>query len=90
MAAYRVAVEAVTNIARHSDGTTATLTLELPGPASLRVTAADTGHCTQPWSHGLGIRSMHERVEQIGGTLTITTTPEGATVRAQLPLATRG
>ncbi|MFF3461021.1 sensor histidine kinase [Streptomyces sp. NPDC002619] len=90
VAAYRVAVEAVTNVARHSDGNTATLTLELPDPVSLRVTVADTGHCTEPWTHGVGIRSMYERVEQIGGTLTLTTTSEGATVTAQLPLAIPG
>ncbi|MGW1802596.1 hypothetical protein ACWCQN_43710 [Streptomyces sp. NPDC001984] len=41
-------------------------------------------------THGVGIRSMYERVEQIGGTLTLTTTSEGATVTAQLPLAIPG
>lgn len=87
VAAYRVAVEAMTNTARHSGATTATLTLELTDAASLRVTAADNGHCTEPWTHGVGIRSMHERVEQIGGTLTIHATPQGATVTADLPLA---
>ncbi|MFI6359132.1 sensor histidine kinase [Streptomyces sp. NPDC050743] len=90
VAAYRVAVEAVTNVARHSDGAIATLTLELPDPGSLHVTVADTGHCTEPWTHGVGIRSMYERVEQIGGKLTITTTPEGSTVTAHLPLAMPG
>ncbi|MFJ8719455.1 sensor histidine kinase [Streptomyces violaceus] len=87
VAAYRVAVEAVTNIARHSDGTTATLTLELADPALLRVTVADSGRCAEPWTPGVGIQSMYERVEEIGGTLTIRTTPQGATVTADLPLA---
>ncbi|MEU4490046.1 sensor histidine kinase [Streptomyces purpurascens] len=87
VAAYRVAVEAVTNIARHSDGTTAALTLELPDPALLRVTVADSGRCAEPWTPGVGIQSMSERVEEIGGTLTIRTTPQGATVTADLPLA---
>ncbi|GAB7103359.1 hypothetical protein JCM4814A_16730 [Streptomyces phaeofaciens JCM 4814] len=86
VAAYRVAVEAVTNIARHSDGTTATLTLNLPHPALLRLTVTDTGHCTTPWTPGVGIQSMHERVEEIGGTLTLRPTPEGATLTADLPL----
>ncbi|MFJ7077674.1 sensor histidine kinase [Streptomyces sp. NPDC098781] len=86
VAAYRVAVEAVANIARHSDGTTAALTLELTDPALLRVTVADSGHCTEPWTPGVGIRSMYERVEEIGGTLTIRTTPQGATITADLPL----
>ncbi|MGW4825766.1 sensor histidine kinase [Streptomyces sp. NPDC004227] len=84
--AYRVAVEAVTNIARHAAVTAATLTLDLRGTTHLRVTVADSGRCTEPWTPGVGIQSMHERVEQIGGTLTVRTTPEGATITAELPL----
>ncbi|MEU6140988.1 sensor histidine kinase [Streptomyces sp. NPDC047081] len=87
VAAYRVAVEAVTNVARHSGTAAATITLRLPDPASLRVTVADTGGRGEPWAHGVGIQSMHERVEQIGGRLTIRTGPRGATVTAELPLA---
>nr|WP_143659102.1 hypothetical protein [Streptomyces sp. SA15] len=77
----------MTNIARHSDGTTAALTLELAGPAILRVTVADSGRCAEPWTPGVGIQSMYGRVEEIGGTLTIRTTPQGATITADLPLA---
>ncbi|MFE2579670.1 sensor histidine kinase [Streptomyces sp. NPDC059378] len=87
VAAYRVAVEAITNIARHSDGTVAHLSVQLTDPALLRVTVRDSGRCTVPWTPGVGIQSMHERVEEIGGALTIETTPEGATVTADLPLA---
>ncbi|MCF2531641.1 sensor histidine kinase [Yinghuangia soli] len=87
VAAYRVAVEAVTNIARHAAVAAATLTLDLPGGAALRVAVADRGPSTGPWRHGVGIRSMHERAERIGGTLTIETSPDGATVTAVLPLA---
>ncbi|MGX4687797.1 sensor histidine kinase [Streptomyces sp. JNUCC 63] len=87
VAAYRVAVEAVTNIARHAAVTTARLTLEVHDAGHLRVTVADTGRCTEPWTPGVGIESMHERVEQIGGTLTVRTTPKGATITAELPLS---
>ncbi|WTW98410.1 histidine kinase [Streptomycetaceae bacterium NBC_01309] len=86
VAAYRVAVEAVTNIARHAAVDTAILTLDLPDGDSLRVTVADGGRTTGPWTHGVGIQSMHERAERIGGTLTIHTTADGATVTAVLPL----
>lgn len=86
VAAYRVAVEAMTNIARHSEDTTARLTVRLTDPALLRVAVTDSGRCTVPWTPGVGIQSLHERVEEIGGTLTIDTTPEGATVTADLPL----
>ena len=87
VAVYRVAVEAVTNIARHSGTASAAIALRLSGPASLRLTVTDTGHHTTPWRHGVGIQSMHERVERIGGRLTLRTTPQGATVTADLPLA---
>lgn len=87
VAAYRVAVEAVTNIARHSAGTRAALTLALADSSVLRITVADDGPCTAPWTHGVGIRSMHERVEEIGGSLTVDATPRGATVTADLPLS---
>jgi signal transduction histidine kinase len=79
--------ESVTNIARHSGSATAALTLEFVDAGSLHVTVADTGRCAEPWTHGVGIESMHERVEQIGGTLTIRATLQGATVTADLPLA---
>ncbi|MFD3621052.1 sensor histidine kinase [Streptomyces sp. NPDC058676] len=85
--AYRVAIEAVTNIARHANVTTATVTLVLTDTPSLRLSIADGGCCTHPWTHGVGIQSMHERAEQIGGTLTVSTTPQGATITADLPLA---
>ncbi|MER7375675.1 sensor histidine kinase [Streptomyces lanatus] len=88
VAAHRVAVESVTNIARHSDCATAALTLELVNADSLCVTVAHTGRCAEPWTPGVGIRSMHEPVEQIGGTLAIDATLEGATVTADLPLTT--
>lgn len=51
------------------------------------MTVADSGHCPEPWTPGVGIQSMYERVEEIGGTLTIRTTPRGATITADLPLA---
>ncbi|WP_331733922.1 hypothetical protein OHU34_46115 (plasmid) [Streptomyces sp. NBC_00080] len=68
------------------DGTTARLTVQLTELALLRVTVTGSGRCTVPWTPGVGIQSMHERVEEFEGTLTVDTTPEGATVTADLPL----
>ncbi|MGW7380507.1 sensor histidine kinase [Streptomyces sp. NPDC054794] len=87
VAAYRVAVEAVTNIARHAPVTTASLSLTIQDGTHLRVTVEDGGQCTQAWTPGVGIRSMHERVEEIGGNLTIHSSPQGATITADLPLS---
>lgn len=84
--AYRVAVEAVTNVARHADVTLATVTLTVTDAPSLHLSVQDAGCSTEPWTPGVGLQSMRERVEQIGGALTVHATPQGATVTADLPL----
>lgn len=86
VAAYRVAVEAVTNVARHAGVAAADIRLALlPGPV-LRVEVSDRGSSPDPWTPGVGMLSMRERVEQIGGTLTVRSATEGATIAADIPL----
>lgn len=84
--AYRVAVEAVTNVARHAGVAQARVVLDLGPAEALAVTVTDPGRSARPWAPGVGLRSMRERVEQIGGTLSIDAGPDGATVAAVLPL----
>jgi signal transduction histidine kinase len=85
VAAYRVAVEAVTNVARHAGVAAATVAFALDA-AVLRVSVSDTGAGPGGWQDGVGVTSMRERVEQIGGTLTISAGPTGCTVTAAIPL----
>jgi signal transduction histidine kinase len=86
--AYRVAVEAVTNVARHAGVAEADVAFA-PAPGhALTVTVRDSGSSDGPWTPGVGLWSMRERVEQIGGTLTVDTGPGGTTVTAVLPLRT--
>jgi signal transduction histidine kinase len=86
VAAYRVAVEALTNVARHSGVAEASASFALtPGPA-LAVTVRDRGHSAGAWTPGVGIASMRERVEQVGGTLLMRAGADGATVTAQIPI----
>jgi signal transduction histidine kinase len=84
--AYRVAVEAVTNVARHAGVAEATLCLLLDGD-HLELIVSDQGPGTGSWPEGVGIASMRERVEQIGGELELGGGPEGGRVRARLPLS---
>jgi len=105
VAAYRIAVEALTNVARHTSSPTATVRLSLTGRA-LTVDVTDEGGPgadgqsadgpsadgksadwqSAGWQPGVGISSMRERAEELGGTLAIEHAPDGSRVRAVLPL----
>jgi signal transduction histidine kinase len=87
VAAYRVVVEAVTNVARHSGVAAAEIDIAVMAAAALHVTVRDRGQAPSEWTPGVGLTSMRERVEQIGGTLTVHSGHEGTTVTADIPLA---
>jgi signal transduction histidine kinase len=88
--AYRVAQEALTNVARHAGVNRATLQLWTAGQ-TLYVQVTDAGRgfdvettLAQPVSSGL--IGMRERVRLVGGTLSIESAPGGTQVMAELPL----
>jgi signal transduction histidine kinase len=87
VAAFRIAVEAVTNAVRHSDAARCEVCLSATeGELILRV--HDDGTSTQPWTPGVGMTAMWERAAELGGTLrTGPTETGGATVVAAFPLA---
>jgi signal transduction histidine kinase len=89
---YRVAQEALTNVARHAQASAVNLRLtELPGAVRLEV--HDNGRSfnvpqalSARTNRRLGLLGMRERVEMVGGTLAIASAPgRGTTVRAELP-----
>lgn len=83
---YRVMQEALTNVAAHADASRVTVSLESSdGWYVLRV--ADDGVGIQdPAAGGIGLHGMRERVEMLGGILTVT--EDGGThVVAALPSA---
>jgi signal transduction histidine kinase len=86
VAAYRIATEAVTNVARHAAAAHCLVRLELNG--SLHVEITDDGHGMPPgWQPGTGITSIRERASELGGTCTLAVATGGGTVvRAQLPV----
>jgi signal transduction histidine kinase len=84
--AYRIVVEALTNAARHSGGDRATITLCVDGEA-LAIEVRDNGHAHAAWSPGVGLTSMRERAEMLGGTVTTHADAGGGAVSARLPLA---
>jgi signal transduction histidine kinase len=89
VALYRIAAEAVHNVARHAHATGCTLTLAVEDEmVSLRV--SDTG-AGLPAGHkpGVGLNAMRERAEELGGTLSLESTPGvGLMVSARIPRRT--
>jgi signal transduction histidine kinase len=85
--AYRIVVEALTNVARHADATNAAVEIGVAGD-DLRLSVQDDGRGAHSWSPGVGMSSMRERAEQVGGTLTARPRAEGGRVEALIPLGT--
>jgi signal transduction histidine kinase len=86
VACYRIIQEAVTNVARHAHAQTCTVTLLLDDGLHLEV--CDDGHgLPQPFQAGVGIVSMRERAEELGGTCALLPRPQsGTALRVWLPL----
>ncbi len=89
VAAYRILVEALTNTARHAAARRAQVSVEVRD-GTLVLTVRDDGTSTESWTPGVGLSSMRERSEQVGGTLRVAATSEGGLVEAMIPLGQPG
>jgi two-component system, NarL family, sensor kinase len=90
VAAYRIALEAVTNALRHSDAESCTVTLRREdGVLLLRVRDTGRGMAADPGA-GVGLTSMRERAEELGGTCVVTWGDDGTVVEARLPVSGEG
>lgn len=88
VAAYRVVTEAVTNTVRHAGASRCDVTLRAQDVLVVEVTDDGIGLPTHHQNGGIGLATMRERAEELGGTLTAGRLPGGGTrVRAELPLA---
>lgn len=85
VAAYRIIIEALTNVVRHAEATRAVVELAVAEDA-LALSVRDDGGTRGDWTPGVGIASMRERSQQVGGTLTATALADGGLVRARIPL----
>jgi PAS domain S-box-containing protein len=89
IALYRIAQEALTNVARHAGASRVTIALgQEPGGVTLRIEDDGRGLDEAATRSGaLGLLGMEERAVAFGGTVTVTRGPErGTVVRASLPL----
>jgi signal transduction histidine kinase len=88
---FRVAQEALANVARHSGATTVDVHLAWTDQ-QICLTIEDNGHGFDGIAadgKGIGLRSMRERVEALDGTLLIASSSSGTRVEACLPLSDR-
>jgi signal transduction histidine kinase len=87
VAAFRIAVEAVSNTVRHSGARSCRVRFDA-SERGLIVEVTDDGASGQAWAAGVGLLGMRERAAELGGALTAGPTPDGGQVRAWLPLVT--
>lgn len=76
---YRVAQEALTNVARHASARTVELTLSQQGNA-VALTVTDDGVGIAPGATGTGLRGMRERASLVDGRLDVQRRDGGGTV----------
>ncbi|MEI7909398.1 MAG: sensor histidine kinase [Verrucomicrobiota bacterium] len=89
---YRVAQEALTNVARHAKASRVEVCIESLDD-HIRMTITDngqgfevTGNATAPKHNRLGLLGMRERVEMFGGTFAVFSAPgHSTTVRLDIP-----
>jgi signal transduction histidine kinase len=87
VAAYRIAQEALTNVARHAGACHCDVQIDVDGALALEV--ADNGCGLRPGAPaGIGFASMRRRATELGGALELVTREgvSGLTVRARLPM----
>ena len=85
-ALFRVAQEALANVARHSQANQVEMRLDWEKSAvSLTISDNGRGFDSQAQSNGYGLQGMRERLDALGGSLTVSSQPgHGATIRAEL------
>ena len=90
---YRVAQEALTNVARHARARNASVSIRtIPGAVRLEIHDDGKSFSTERMlaakrSGHLGLVGMRERVEMVGGRFDIASAPgKGTTVTAEIPV----
>ena len=92
IALFRIAQEALTNIERHSDATA--VVIDVRGHRSgalLRISdngkGMKGGRKSGDPTSGIGLKNMQERIEQLDGTLKISSSSRGMVIEARVPLS---
>jgi len=87
VAAYRIALESVTNVINHAQAEICEVSLILEN-GNLKMEIRDDGiGLPKSRKHGIGLDSMRERAEELGGRLELSSSPQGTRVYAEIPIA---
>ena len=87
VAAYRIACEALTNVTRHARARICHITIALDSALHMEIADDGVGLAAER-RMGVGLISMRERAEELGGSCAITSAGgQGTRVRVELPLA---
>jgi signal transduction histidine kinase len=86
VAAYRIALEALTNVIRHAEAAHCWIQFRANGDLQVEVTDDGRGLPSHP-RPGVGLHSMRERATELGGDLVVERRSSGGTrLLARLPL----
>lgn len=84
VAAYRIATEALTNVARHAAAGRAVVAIHCADALVVEVT--DDGRRAEAWTPGVGLTGMRERASELGGRFEAGPGTDGGRVFVSLPL----
>jgi signal transduction histidine kinase len=87
-ATYRISIEAINNVVRHSEACNCVVALFIRDSQHLVVEIKDDGQgLAAPWHAGVGILAMRERAAELGGAIKIESNPgHGTVVGVTLPI----
>ncbi len=81
---YYVVAEALTNVAKHAQATHAVVEVD-EAVGLIRVSVADDGVGGADFSQGSGLLGLRDRVDALGGAMTMTSPASGTTLVVELP-----
>lgn len=84
IAVYYIVAEALTNVAKHAQASHAIVEVH-DGAGVIRVAVSDDGIGGADFSRGSGLLGLRDRVEALGGAITVNSPPSGTTVVVELP-----
>jgi len=87
VATYRIVLEAVTNVINHAQAEICEVSLIIEN-GNLKMEIKDDGiGLPKTRNHGIGLVSMRERAEELGGRLELSSSPQGTCVYGEIPIA---